>query len=123
MRPNAAGLHPPSPLRRCLAAALLLVLLALSGCSATVGDACEAHSDCGATMFCERSLPGGYCTRKDCEVNGCPDGGVCIVFEYDVSYCMADCADNGDCRDGYECVKDFGAHAFCNDKRGEAPKI
>ena len=103
-----------------------LVLIGLSGatvagCTAVVGDACETQTDCGKTMFCERSLPAGYCTLKDCKVSGCPSEGVCIAFDEETSWCMAVCDKNSDCRDGYRCVTDFGGHRFCNDARGETP--
>lgn len=105
-----------------LAAIALLLAPLTSACTAVVGDSCETQTDCGASMFCERSMPDGYCTLQDCETRGCPDEGVCIVFDPDTSYCMAACAKNGDCRDGYVCVKDFGAHPFCNDARGTTPE-
>lgn len=102
--------------------ALLLVLApAAPGCAPIVGDACEDSTDCGRTMFCELSLPDGYCTVEDCDTRDCPDDGVCIRFTEDVSWCMQPCDGNGDCRDGYTCVQDFGPHAFCNDARGTAP--
>jgi hypothetical protein len=109
---------------RSLTLSALFIFAALTGltapgCANLVGDACETQTDCGSTMFCERSLPDGYCTRTGCELDGCPDEGVCIVFRPDVSYCMRRCETGGDCRDGYECVKDFGAYPFCNDTRGE----
>jgi len=102
--------------------ALVVATAPLAGaCSAVVGDACETQTDCGASLFCERSMPEGYCTLADCHERGCPDEGVCIVFDPDTSYCMAPCESNGDCRDGYACVEDFGPHPFCNDARGEPP--
>lgn len=109
--------------RRFLAitSAFLLSFSALGACAPIVGDACETQSDCGRSLFCERSMPDGYCTLKNCEDEGCPDEGVCIRFSADVSWCMAPCSGNGDCRDGYTCVKDFGTHAFCNDERGQNP--
>jgi len=106
-------------------ARLLVLLVALAGplnaCSAIVGDACETQTDCGASMFCERSMPDGYCTLTNCVERGCPDEGVCIRFDADTSYCMAPCESKGDCRDGYTCVEGFGPHAFCNDARGATP--
>lgn len=112
---------------RNLAIALTMMVLSgfsgagLTGCTAVVGDACETQTDCGRTMFCERSLPGGYCTLKDCRVSGCPSEGVCIAFDEDNSWCMFACDVDDDCRDGYRCVRDFGGHGFCNDVRGVSP--
>ena len=99
---------------------IALVTLALAalvlgtGCQAVVGDACEINTDCGTEMYCERSMPEGYCTVKSCEVIGCPDYGVCVSFDLDQSYCMDPCDVDTDCRDGYVCVTDFGPHPFCN---------
>lgn len=105
-----------------LAVALFAAFALLAqGCAAVVGDACEAPSDCGQGMFCELSLPGGYCTIRDCTDRACPEEGLCVRFSADVSYCMARCESDGDCRDGYRCVEDFGPHGFCNDERGESP--
>lgn len=100
---------------------LALLALATPACAPIVGDACEDASDCGRSMFCERSLPGGYCTVKDCEDRNCPDEGVCIRFNEDVSWCMQPCGGDGDCRDGYRCVEDFGKYSFCGDARGTSP--
>jgi len=112
------------PLPRARSAALVaagLVAAALSACSPLVGDACETSTDCGTSMYCETSLPSGYCTRRSCERDGCPEVGVCVVFQPAVSYCMASCATDSDCRDGYRCVTDFGPHPFCGDARAEIP--
>lgn len=35
---------------------------------------------------------------------------------------MQPCESNGDCRDGYRCVEDFGLYPFCNDARGTQPE-
>lgn len=109
-----------SPLRLLLLAFLTALLFA-PACAPIVGDACETSADCGRSLACERSMPGGYCTLKNCEDQGCPDEGVCIRFSSDVSWCMQPCSSNSECRDGYTCVKDFGRHPFCNDARGGAP--
>jgi len=110
-------------MRATLAFVALVCLLALTvpACSPLVGDACDVSSDCGRSMFCERSFPGGYCTLENCDNKNCPADGVCIRFDEDVSWCMQPCDVSGDCRDGYACVQDFGAYAFCNDKRGAIP--
>jgi len=107
-------------MRAFLVLAALLFLLP-SACSPLVGDACTASADCGRTMFCERSLPGGYCTLESCDNRTCPDDGVCIRFTEDISWCMQPCEVNGDCRSGYTCVEGFGAYAFCDDSRGTVP--
>lgn len=105
-------------LRSALFLAALVLALLTPACSTLVGDACELNADCGGTMICERSLPEGYCTRPDCERNGCPADGVCIYFDEGAAYCMKPCDSNADCREGYACVTDFGAYPFCNDADG-----
>ena len=118
---------------------LLVFALVAPACTAVTGDACQSQSDCGTKMYCEPSLTDGYCTRKDCETSGCSDEGVCVVFYQTypdpvdgstsdevaassfVSYCMRQCSKRSDCRGGYECVKDYGPHAFCSDSRGVVP--
>ena len=107
---------------RALLAALIPLAVLAPACSPLVGDACEDSTDCGRSMFCELSLPGGYCTLENCDNKNCPDDGVCIRFDEDVSWCMQPCESNGDCRDDYTCVKDFGLYPFCNDARGTVPE-
>ena len=107
---------------RALLAALIPLAILAPACSPLVGDACEDSTDCGRSMFCELSLPGGYCTLENCDNKNCPDDGVCIRFTEDISWCMQPCEGNGDCRDGYTCVKDFGLYPFCNDARGTVPE-
>lgn len=104
-----------------LVAALLLLASIAAGCSAMVGDACTTQTDCGTSMYCELSLPDGYCTSKSCVDRGCPDYGVCVRFTEDTSYCMLQCTGDSDCRDGYRCVTDFGPYPFCNDADGVTP--
>ena len=100
---------------RYAAVGLLMGMLLGTGCQAVVGDACEINADCGSEMFCERSMPEGYCTVKSCENRDCPDFGVCVSFDQDQSFCMRPCDVDTDCRDGYVCVSDFGPHPFCNE--------
>ena len=99
----------------------LFLMSCLVGCTASVGDSCTVSTDCGTSMSCERSLPEGYCTRENCLDTSCPDGGVCVSFTLDVSYCMQLCDDDGDCRDAFRCVTGFGPHPFCGDVLGETP--
>lgn len=108
-------------MRPCLTIAFFLAAALLGGCTAIVGDACETSTDCGTRMYCERSMPQGYCSVQNCEVIGCPDEGVCVSFDLDTSFCMRQCAADVDCREGYRCVTDFGSHPFCNDAVGDGP--
>jgi len=103
------------------ALSILVAALASSACAPIVGDACDGQTDCGRQMFCELSMPGGYCTIRNCTARACPEQGVCIRFTADVSYCMQTCGSDLDCRAGYVCVMDFGPTPFCNDARGTPP--
>ncbi len=95
-----------------LAAATLAI--GLAGCAAEIGDSCSSNADCGRGRICDRSMPGGYCTKTPCRVNECPDEAVCISYPDGSSYCMLHCRSDSDCRGGsYECVKDWGDHPYC----------
>lgn len=94
--------------------------LSLVGCAPEIGDECGSALDCSAqgTRLCDRTQPGGYCTIAGCEKGSCPEEAVCVKFRADVerlavTYCMLQCDDDGDCRegDGYECTRadEFGA--------------
>ena len=84
------------------------------GCTAEVGDECSTNTDCGTELFCDSSMAGGYCTRTPCEPNECPEEAVCIRFDDNSTYCMRRCEADGDCRDGYVCVSNFGDAPFCS---------
>jgi serine protease len=78
-----------------------------------LGGACGGDGDCMAGMFCDVSLPGGYCTQ-DCTTQTCPGDGVCFSFcgdeacETVFNLCLDGCAADGDCRqgEGYICDAD-----------------
>jgi hypothetical protein len=82
-----------------------------SGCAPQLGDGCHTDTECSATgdRFCDRSAPGGYCTKVNCEPKGCGGQGVCVRFKpgqprLASSWCMAKCGSTGDCdRDDYVC--------------------
>ena len=93
---------------------MLAVVLSMASCKAIVGDACLIDTDCGTGLVCDASQPEGYCTRANCSEQECPDEGLCVAFNMDASYCMRPCDDVSDCRDGYQCVDDFGLHPFCS---------
>jgi len=86
---------------------LLLSGLALlcAACSPGVGDSCSSNSDCGTELTCDRSQPGGYCTRTPCVRSGCPSNAVCVVYSDQVSYCMALCGPFAFCRTDYTCLE------------------
>lgn len=93
--------------------ALLLAILALVGCAPDIGDSCTSSVNCSASgdRVCDFASPGGYCTVFGCDENTCLEGAVCIEFRFvpprtASSFCMAECEDDGDCRDdeGYACV-------------------
>lgn len=86
---------------------LLIPGLALlcAACSPGVGDSCTSNSDCGAELICDRSQPGGSCTRTPCVRSGCPSNAVCVVYGDQVSYCMALCGPFSFCRTDYTCLE------------------
>jgi hypothetical protein len=92
---------------------LICLVMLVSACTTTVGDACDLDSDCGTGLLCDGSLPGGYCTRPDCDIEGCPDTGLCVTFDLDAAYCMKPCEEALDCRPDYQCVTEYGSHPFC----------
>ncbi|MCS6797382.1 MAG: hypothetical protein NZ898_02435 [Myxococcota bacterium] len=85
-----------------------------SACEPRIGDACETSVDCSVQgdRICDTASPGGYCTMTPCEEGTCPDDARCVEFRFEpprlaVSYCMAACEDDADCRrdEGYRCVR------------------
>ena len=76
-----------------------------------LGDACAASSECGGGLYCEGSLPGGYCSTDCSSDSDCPAGGLCFSLEdgggalYQV--CLKPCSVSGDCgRSDYVCDAD-----------------
>ncbi len=99
---------------RIMLVALLGLTVVCASCMSIVGDDCTNDIDCGTGLICDASLPDGYCTRKNCLVDGCPDEGVCVTFDEDTANCMKPCVSDSDCRTDFVCIADFGPHAFCN---------
>lgn len=91
----------------------LSILFLFGGCGRMVGDGCTTSTNCDTGQICDRTLPGGYCTKTDCHFFGCPSEAVCVPFNAFDNYCMLSCTENGDCRQDYECVLDFGDAPFC----------
>ncbi len=77
-----------------------------------LGDGCAASDQCGGGLYCEASLPGGYCTTDCAGDADCPGSGLCFSLvdatgeEYTV--CLESCAAPSDCRtsEGYTCDAD-----------------
>ena len=91
----------------CLTASILLVLaLGQIGCTPSIGDSCEVGTDCPSRTNCDVTAPGGYCLRPGCQPGDCPDTSICIEFDRDITYCMASCRADDDCREGYVCRYD-----------------
>ncbi|GMV17526.1 MAG: hypothetical protein IPM35_01625 [Myxococcales bacterium] len=100
------------------------------GGPAQVGDPCSSATECPAggsgTPVCVAEWPGGYCAVEGCADHGhdCPNdpglggtattGGKCVLAPE--ATCLALCAGNADCRDGYECVgkPDAAGHTSTN---------
>lgn len=95
-----------------------------------VGDPCTGPAQCpgggSGTTVCVSAWPEGYCAVSDCTQHGhdCPNdpglggtattGGKCVLAP--TATCLALCASDVDCRDGYECVPkpDAAGHATAN---------
>lgn len=104
--------------------ALLLLAPLLIGCQPDIGDECATALDCSTIgdRLCDTSQPNGYCTIFNCEPDTCPDEAACVAFQQELdpacgpvddarygrfarTFCMYVCEDDGDCRDGYQCVR------------------
>ncbi len=114
--------------------AVALLALAAAGCSPEIGDACVTSLDCSqqGDRLCDTSQPDGYCTVFDCQPDGCPGAAVCVRFgseldpscasndvvdprwpRFERAFCLAACASDEDCREGYRCLAP-------SDRRGDA---
>lgn len=76
--------------------------------SATIGDGCQASSECGAGQFCllfevNNQLVGqcsDSCATSQCL---CPPGSACHLLGNGERYCLKDCAGGGQCPFGFQC--------------------
>lgn len=91
---------------------VLALLLWSAACAPQLGDDCQTSADCSINndRECDISQPGGYCTIRNCEANGCGEEGRCVMFDPDVprrsvTFCMAKCDNGSDCRSAYACVR------------------
>lgn len=99
-------------LRRIIGWAIPLAVL-LSGCGATVGDACTTAADCGNQLCINQAWTlGGYCS-KACTPGDdatCPAGSTCIPNGngHNSPACFRVCNNVRDCRAGYACLQVSG---------------
>ena len=84
-----------------------------SGCGTDIGDDCTSDAQCGEGRICDRSSRGGYCTVSPCAENTCPENSVCVRFENDLTYCMALCSSEEDCRPNYTCTDEEAVAKYC----------
>ncbi len=93
---------------------LLLPAALAFGCAPEIGDPCTTSVDCSVQgeRECDLTQPGGYCTVRSCDPDGCPDETICVQWRPEPprsaeSWCMQRCEDDGDCRvaEGYACVR------------------
>ncbi len=90
----------------------------LDGCTTScttqtgaVGDPCALDNNCDSGLRCETDgLPGGYCTKLNCNVQtSCPSGSLCKdnldIGNFSTGFCVELCTTDTDCRwnEGYRC--------------------
>ena len=106
----------PHPLTRsplCLFMMSVVGVFTFLACESEVGDPCVSSTQCAPGQLCDTASEEGYCTVRDCEEGECPSGSICVTFENLDRYCMATCASQSDCRDGYSCDTDIAAEPIC----------
>lgn len=93
-------------------AATFFALVAV-GCAPSIGDSCGGSADCAldGSRICDQAQPGGYCTVRGCDPDGCPGSSLCVEWRFDPprtaqSWCMKSCNTDTGCRqsNGYRCV-------------------
>ncbi len=86
---------------------LLSIIFLTFSCASQTGEACETDSDCDVDLICEKTFPGGYCTKYDCNHHSsgsCGDEAQCTYFsDINRAYCLSKCNSNSDCRSQYSC--------------------
>jgi hypothetical protein len=81
-----------------------------------IGSACKSTSECNEGLTCIVELPGGACT-KACTTS-CDDTSICVQVQITTSsdpinLCAPICEQEGDCREGYQCVS-VGRRSVCS---------
>ena len=125
-----------------LAAAALVFLPMVMGCTPDLGDECTLDLDCSqqGDRLCDITQPGGYCTVFGCEPDKCPeDEGLCVAFNpqldpacgplddgrwarFERTFCMDACDDDGtgmvECGDNMSGCTQCGLAGQCSDELG-----
>lgn len=76
-----------------------------------VGKPCQGPGDCNTGLTCFTGMPGGYCTKLNCQEFGCPPGTVCnSINDGQMTICQKECDEAGDCRvdEGHGCTEAGG---------------
>ena len=68
-----------------------------------VGAPCDDFTDCGTSLDCRTSDPGGYCTRQCTQRAECGDSAMCGSY-FDGNRCAHLCRNQDECQPGYRCV-------------------
>src|SRR5580658_3035968 len=68
---------------RSLLRGLALLALGLAACTPKIGHQCVLSTDCGTQggLVCDPTVPGGYCTLTNCQMNLCPNEAACVLFQ------------------------------------------
>ena len=72
-----------------------------------IGAGCITDGDCAYNTCL--SMPGGYCSKAECNTLGCPNGSTCYRLGLeDYHVCLKNCAAAAECRgaEGYACDAD-----------------
>ncbi len=125
--PSSVNNHPLRSLPFLLTG-ILASALASCGESSTVPEYGEACSGECPTLTCleDSFFPGGLCTET-CDTAECGSGGVCDD-RWGSSLCILECADDSECREGWDCWRggcqpactsdgECGEGGFCVDGR------
>lgn len=83
---------------------------ALFGPTGAIGDECVVGDDC-VSGFCDRTVPGGYCTEACEDTGDCPAGAHC-----EFGFCFATCTSQRDCRTAefqcFEVAEELGVCSY-----------